>query len=306
MLGSAVFLALLAVCYIAVGIWDYYLSQILYFAAVPGVFVFLSQVVMRYITKQVGKLEEYSQSMSEGGSAVDLRLLFSMRGILLLWIFTAVVIQPFYALGVPRSFTVTQILFTGYIPWLYLDLVVSTFIWVWSYSLFSIYRMGKLPLRLKSFIEDRTLGLRPFGLFTARFTVLFLIPWGYLFLPQFLVGYATPPLTILFGSFFALGFVFFLLPLRPLRTKLHAARAEELKWLVPRYKSILQHLQNVNTGSADSALIAELNAIDKIQRDVHQIRNWPFDTGIAVRFSAVILSVLTVILARILTIALHL
>ena len=176
LLGSTVFLALLAACYIAVGVWDYYLSQVLYFAAVPGVFVFLSQVVMRYITKQVGKLDQYSQSMSEGRSAVDLRLLFSMRGILLLWIFTAVVIQPLYALGAVRSFTVTQILFTGYIPWLYLDLIISTFIWVWSYSLFSIYKMGKLPLRLKSFIEDRTLGLRAFGLFTARFTALFLIP----------------------------------------------------------------------------------------------------------------------------------
>ena len=306
MFGYVTFLALQAVSCFWVGLWDFYLSQLLFLAAVPGVFLLLSQVMMRYTTNQVEKLGEYSHSMSEGGSSVDFSSLYRLRGVLVLWIVLVIAIQPLYVLGAPESFSLVQKLFTEYFPWLYFELFIASFTWVWGYSMISIYRMGKLSLKLKSFVEDRTLGLRPFGVTSARLTAFVLIVFAYLSFPQALVGLATLPLLIMFVSFFALGIIFFLLPLRILHTKLIAAKSDELKWLVPRYKSILQHIREANAGSIDSVLVTELNAIDKIQRDVHQIHDWPFDTGVVVRFTAILLSVIAIILSRILSIALHL
>src|SRR3989454_12607167 len=57
----------------------------------------------------------------------------------------------------------------------YFFLVTASFLLVYGYSMLVIYRAGNLPLELKSFTEDRTLGLAPFGTISLRLASVYAI-----------------------------------------------------------------------------------------------------------------------------------
>ena len=46
-------------------------------------------------------------------------------------------------------------------------------------------------------------------------------------------------------------------------------------------------------------------AIDKVQRDLHQVHSWPLDTGIVVRLLAILLSITGILVSGIIRDFLH-
>ncbi len=269
----------------------------------PVVLLFSLYVLLaaRYVRGQMEKLREYAQSMSAGNSSIELRSLYGFRGplvtLLLLGVGTSFL--PF----TPPQYSPVQGFLTQF-PWYYFEFVQATFIWVIAYSVYSIYRIGKLPLKLKAFAEDRTLGLKPFATASLYFTGLYEVYAFFLFLPLAL-GTSGLPFLIVFAGVALLGLAFFLVPLISLRRKLIVAKREKLSWISPRYMRIVQQIEANGSGPIDGSVVNELTVIDKIQRDIQQIHHWPFDTGILTRLTAIILSVIAIILAKIIQLALH-
>ena len=104
-------------------------------------------------------------------------------------------------------------------------------------------------------------------------------------------------------SLMLLGLALFLLPLLSLRNKLVHVKTRELGWISPLYVRIVQKMKSENNPQIDEKLARDLGVIDKIQRDIHQIRTWPFDAGIIARLlSLTILPVTLTVLARLLII----
>ena len=166
--------------------------------------------------------------------------------------------------------------------------------------------MGKLPLRLKHYAEDKFLGLKPFATTTLRLTGLYIAIAVLLIIPSSFTPLVTLPTLALYVAITLLSLVFFFFPLLALRRKLIRAKQEAGSWIVPRYMQIVEKLETKNENASNGALVNELIAIDKIQRDIQQIRTWPFDTGILVRLTAIILTVAGILIARIATVALQL
>jgi hypothetical protein len=194
--------------------------------------------------------------------------------------------------------------FLSDLPWFYFYLSQATLIWVYAYSMYSIYRMGKLPLRLKPFSEDKTLGLQPFGTASLQLTAIYLVYTIFVPFPYVVGNPSVGNLSILAG-FFLLSLVLFLLPLVSLRGKLSQVKREKLNWIGPKYTQVIQRVE-AGDGPLDIGLSNELSAIKEIQRDIEQIHHWPFDVTAFARLSAVVLTVVAIILARILQLALHL
>jgi hypothetical protein len=78
-----------------------------------------------------------------------------------------------------------------------------------------------------------------------------------------------------------------------------AAKKERLHWIAQRYTRVMQQVEERGEGPLDEKLVGELSAIDKMQRDIQQIHTWPFDTSILVRLTAIILTVVAIITARV-------
>lgn len=186
------------------------------------------------------------------------------------------------------------------IPWLLAVWTMSTALWVLGYSTIGVYRIGKLPMKLKPFTMDRTLGLKPFAATCLRLTAIY---YGLvLFTIVTDLESPIPPVYMAIRTlgFIALGLAFFFLPLVNLHAKLVHAKAERLAWINGRYSRTMEKVEAAADGPLDADIQRDLLAIDKIQRDIQSIRTWPVDTSSLARLLTILLSVTAILVSRML------
>ncbi len=179
------------------------------------------------------------------------------------------------------------------------------FVWVYSYSMFALYRIGKRQINLSSFAADRTLGLRPFGSGSLKLMGLYeLFIVGVILVPNLILGtYQDLQATNSSLAFF--GFLLFFLPLVSFRRKLIEAKTKELGWIGSRLDQLLKQLKGEKDPEVSAKINTELAASFDLRREISQIHSWPFDVGIISRFAAIIFSVVAILLASYLRTILH-
>lgn len=294
--------------YLALGIFDLFVSSGIIFFLPIVLIVPVGSLFSNYasiaISRKMQRLREYSESMRAGGTPIGLAPLYRFRNVLLVAVVFSSVVQPIYIFSVlPQTWTIQDRIFFV-LPYEYWILFLSTFLWVWGYSLYSVYRMGKLPLGLKPFTEDRTLGLKPFGRASLLMTGAYVAFLSLFLIPQVIIGFASVALLAWGAAMMLVGVVFFLAPLVPLHTKLISARQELLGWIGPRYTTAMDSFRSTANGPVSQDLVGEFSVIEKVQHDVNQIHTWPFDTGLIVKLAAIIFSVVAIIGAKFVQIAL--
>lgn len=263
------------------------------------VFVILyAQLAARYISKRTENVLSYARSLGAPDTTGIVRKLYSTKWVLTVYVL--LIISPFII--IPNSLQISFLI-------LYNALFNATLFWALLYSMIALYRVGKLPLTLKPFAEDRSLGLRPFGSASLRIVVIYEL--ATIVFAVFALANPNVPIPVwdrylALSAYILFGLALFLLPLTSFRSKLVQAKAKELEWVGRRYGQLVEQVRAGGNSHLDEKLVGDLMAMDKIQRDVQQIHTWPFDVGVFTRLTAVILSVVAIILARLLTIALHL
>lgn len=258
-----------------------------------------------YLAKKTERILAYGESLGSDSTARSKRTLYSVRWTLVTY---AVIVAWFLATELTRpGFAPTDVLRFGILPGSFHILVGASAVWAFVYSMKALHDLGKNPLALKPFTEDRTLGLKPFGSGALRLVAVYEIAvlaaaapsvykWDLAWtgLPAF-VGLAL------------LGFVLFFLPLDTFRRKLLEAKARELSWIRPRYAELVKAVRDSSGTHVDEEVARSLSALDTVQRGVEQIRTWPFDVVIATRLvSITVLPLLIAVLARaVMIVALH-
>ena len=277
-------------------------SEVLQFSPIFIVILYL-MLTTRYVRRRMEELRTYALSMSPSDSFIELNALYGLRG--------ALVSSALFYGGLQPVFFYTNsqlplfVNFLGSVPYLYFNFIAGTFLWVLLYSSFSIYRMGKLPLRLKPFTEDKSMGLKLFGATSLRFSASYL-GFAALFMAPLLLSFGNIPSLATTIALFLFALILFTIPLISLRRKLVQAKRDELNRIGPRYTRIVTALTRNTAEPFDKELREELTAVRQLREDISQIHSWPFDIGILARLSAIVLTVAAIILGRILQLALHL
>ncbi len=258
------------------------------------------------VASRVETLKQYAESMTREGKSTTISYVYSTKFSMITVLVVQAFVQPIYIFTVlPQSLSLTSKTVSS-LPYFYWGFFIGSFIWVFTYSLYGVYKLGRLPLTLTPFTEDRTLGLRPFGRISLLLATIYLAMITILLIPQLLTGNVTLSVLLIMLSLLIVALVFFLLPLVPLRGKLVRAKRETLGWIGARYTTAVENLRNRGDAPVDEALVNELMVVDKIQRDANQIHTWPFDTGILIRLTAIVLTVVGIVVARVVQLALHL
>lgn len=210
-----------------------------------------------------------------------------MRATIGIWVIILLVTTLFfdpiaYGLHYSPYQILLRLLVTGY-----LRFIQATFLLILAGSMFCIYMWGKLPMKLKPFTEDRSLGLSTYGSTSLLFVTLYLGAVVFTFPP---LEYSNP--TILPGLviFFLLGIVIFAGPLLSLRAKLVRTKKEKMDWIQQRHGHVIELIESVQNGPIDPILLNELIAIDSIRKDLDRIHTWPFNASILARLASVISS----------------
>ena len=303
LIGYLPFIIGLAIGHWAAGLWDVFLRDVPAVHLPISVGILASQMGASYACDRMHRLQDYARGMVEGSVRVDLGGLYRLGPIVVLWLLLNLFGNGAYVVSLSPGLTLTQVLLTQISTWPIQILFLTTFLWVWGYSMLVIYRIGKLPLRLGSFTEDRMLGLAPFARESLRLTAVYLALLAVMAFPQIIAGGFGPLVALMLLSFFPLGLGFFLLPLIPLRRKLQRAKGEKMRWIGAEYTKVMASVDTI--GGMDDATSGRLTAIDKIQRDIRQIRTWPFETGILARLVGIVVSVTAILLATIVRLALR-
>jgi len=178
----------------------------------------------------------------------------------------------------------------GYMTWL--PMVVLA--WTAGTVLLGLNRLGGLPLHLRPFEDDRSLGLRPLG--SLAFTP-FLILVGInlpllIFAPVDLRDVALNVGTLL------LGVVLLFASLLRLRRQMLAAKATQVAWARGLYSQAVRGVRADGSLGGPQTMGRELAAAESLERHAAAIQEWPFEEGILRVMAAILTSLVTAILAR--------
>ncbi len=251
-----------------------------------GLFMSFFVYDMRFTSRKLAQLQSYAESMSPENRDVRLELRQSLPFVIVIWLALAGMLTVFE--GVPSNFFTDHVLVLSYFL-----LMLASFIWAYGHSMLGVYRLGKLPLRLKSYAEDKGLGLRPFGLASLQLTSAYIVfPVGFILLSLISGSVAIGDIILLAVMLFV-GLALFFLPLISIHGKLQEAKRSELAWIAPRYARIVQQLKNESSQdgrvTGTDALANELLMVRSIQQDIRQIQNWPIDVSIISRLVTLLL-----------------
>jgi len=174
--------------------------------------------------------------------------------------------------------------------------IFATLFWVYLSGLWGLYRFGLEPLNLKSFYEDRMLGLRPLGQISFSFASSFFVVMILLLAGGILSGDIYTLILVL--GILALSLMLLFLPLRGIHRKMALVKEEEEASLRSRRKVVLRSQGTENQQGTSN--IEELLKLQVLSAEVSSIPEWPFEPRRLERLIGVVLAVFTVIVARIL------
>ncbi len=191
------------------------------------------------------------------------------------------------------------------------EVVYGTLLWVYLASIYGMYQLGKMPLRIKSYYEDTLLGLRPIGALSlsltfAYFGAILVLTLAHISNPTYGPIQFTAVLLVL--TF--LGALMFFLPLTSIHRQMVQVKKRELVLLRRQFAQITRSadnsqdsiegdeniLKDIKKILIDSRKILELTAIES---HVTRLSTWPFDLQIIGQLLAIFLAIIAGVIVRI-------
>ena len=189
--------------------------------------------------------------------------------------------------------------------------LLANFVWVFISSIWGVREIGKSSLKLKTFLEDRTLGVRPLG------SVSLSLALGYFGGIALIVllgavspvpGFRGAQNLVSYSGLLALGLALFLLPLNGVHRRMLNEKRREQRSHLEEYNDLLQSFKSKGgeSGLGKEGRLEALLFHEITERRIAAIPTWPIDAGILGRFAAIFLSVTAILISRIVQLAFHL
>ncbi len=171
-------------------------------------------------------------------------------------------------------------------------------------TLWGLYRFGKEKLRLKSFSQDRWLGVKELGSLSFTFTSFYFIGLTLFIIQAVLSGKtgASSMVNLFFMMLLPpLGVVLFLAPLVSTHRRMAEVKADEVNRLRARSEVVLNDV--LHAEKDDSTQYPKLLALEALEKKTSSIPTWPFATHSLGQLVTVVLSVVALVIFRIIQIA---
>ncbi|MEE9592701.1 MAG: hypothetical protein V3W28_03870, partial [Thermoplasmata archaeon] len=183
--------------------------------------------------------------------------------------------------------------------------ILGALVWLYVSSTLGLYQLGRGPLRMKSYLQDPVLGLRPLG------SLSFALAWPYLAtlgIASLWVSLGVPgpgPLFIL--ALVIVGVVMFFVPLYGVHRRMVRERERARASVRDRLRERAEKVDTLEREGGDPTMVdvmdrlgrlEEAASLDRAERRIDEIYDWPFDTQIVGRLAVLTLTVVAVLLTR--------
>jgi MFS family permease len=188
-------------------------------------------------------------------------------------------------------------------------IVCCTFVWIYFGSIYGLYKLGQQSLRLKPSTEDRMLGVRPFGDLSLSLSMVYFSAMVILIVTGIASTIGSPIigfvafLTLLM-IFFIVGVVLFISPLYAVHTKMIEQKEIERSRLLGQVNKGVEGETEPSTLDAMANMqrkldsLTSLMTLERAEKNLNSVPDWPIDTTIMNRFVTIILSTIAIILAN--------
>jgi hypothetical protein len=242
------------------------------------------------LARQAASARDELARLAPGDWPTDLfRRMGSVRGPLLLTMTVLVITSAngWVAYGPLPPLAAGPLLFAYLVP-------ILTFVWVDVAVLIDLDRIGRRPLALDVFPQDRTLGLGRLGSLASTGLGLLLIAA----VPALLAG-AGEPVTLWVGlAIIALSVVVFLLSMWRLHRQMATAKARYVELTRRLYDEAYAPIRERPDASALEARSSVLSVAHALEERAADLPTWPVDEG-TLRFIAVVITgVVTSVIVR--------
>jgi hypothetical protein len=183
-----------------------------------------------------------------------------------------------------------------------LYVLVGTALWVYGSALWGLYRLGRGPLQLKPFYEDKTMGLRPLASLSLSLSLAYFVLLLIMVLMLF-IGPVRPEYVGTVIALLLLGLALFFLPLLGAHRRMQEEKEALQKALLGRWGGVVT--RNVAPGGdadATTSLAADVDAVatlEALERRVAAIPTWPFDLSILSRLGVMVLPIVVGLVTQI-------
>ena len=191
------------------------------------------------------------------------------------------------------------------VAWTFWFIAFCTFVWVYVGSIRGLYELGK-KVKLKSFNEDKMLGVRPVGALSLSLTYTYFVGLIILgLLPTILqpeasiLGYM-----VVLSTCAMVGLILFLLPQYTLHKKMVEAKGVERELLRRELSKIVRAADEKDDVESVAEIKDALNRlttvlqVDMTRNELENIPTWPFDTQIISRLAGMAMSIIIVIIGQ--------
>ncbi|MCJ2531870.1 MAG: hypothetical protein LN413_06170 [Candidatus Thermoplasmatota archaeon] len=272
---------------------------------IVDVSVYLSiPLATRYMRRQVVKAKEAISPLLPQGEETYLRVFSRISSFWPALLIGAVFIVFLLPAITFRAGPFTTIL--G-LPFLLLFFpILGAFVWIYVSSTLGLYQLGRGSLRMKSYMQDPALGLRPLG------SLSFSLAWPYLAAGGIAalwvsLGVPGPGILLLIAALLIVGVVMFFVPLYAVHRRMVRERERAHASVQDRLWERAEKADTPEREGGDPTLLdimnrlarlEEASRLDRAERRINEIYDWPFDARIAGRFAALTLTVVAVLLTR--------
>ena len=266
--------------------------------------------IVRYLRLKIVAAEPQIAPILLGGEAAyhsAFGRVSSPRAIIILAVILEALALPVTNQG--RTFSILS----GYevVTQVILILAFATLIWEYSAASWGLHKLGRSPLRLKSFLEDRFMGARSIGNVALSLTGAYLGGFLLFFLDSATFLKVTTDISI--GSFylilFALGVLMFFLPLNSIHRKMQEQKnldqiglGRQLLMIEPSGAAQTSNgpatIEKLDNGITH---LIKLKEVEIAERKLASTPTWPFDIQLLAKLVTIVLSVTAVLLTRLIT-----
>jgi hypothetical protein len=162
---------------------------------------------------------------------------------------------------------------------------IATFVWVYLTILADLDRLGRQPMALDLFPQDRTLGLEKLGALASTGLGVLLIAA----VPVLLAGSDEPVTLGTSLGIVLLSVAIFVLSMWRLHGQMTAARGRYLAIARRLYADAYEPIRKKATVQSLAAQSSALRAAQSLEERAHNLPEWPVDEG-TLRFIAVVIT----------------
>ena len=175
-------------------------------------------------------------------------------------------------------------------------LPANTALWIYTVIVADLYQLGRRPLYLRPFEEDRSLGVRPIGVLASR--AILVLSAG--LIPHAAAGVRDTRSFIALLIIYVLGITVMFLALWRIHLQMLGAKTQ----LVGHARTLVaEAMRPITAGWSAETLRTQaqaLGAADQVERRAAAVQEWPFDDPILTRIAAILTAIIATIIARIL------